>query len=81
METAVYFGVKCETCRELLPLVEVISAPQVISWRIPPVKPFRAACCKCGSEHDYRYEDLFVFPGPPPSPDFDVHPVFKYLNF
>jgi hypothetical protein len=64
-----------------VPLVEVISAPHVISWEIRQVKPFRATCDGCGVEQQYAYEDVFVFPGPPRSPDFDVHPVFKYINF
>ncbi len=78
METAVYFGVECSICRERLPLVEVISAPQVISWEIPVVKPFRARCERCGSEGNYAYKDVFVFPGPPPAPDFDIHSVFNF---
>lgn len=81
MEDAVYFGVECVMCRRRLPLVEVISAPHVISWQIPSVKPFRVSCDGCGAERQYAYADLFVFPGPPPAPDFDVHPVFKYMNF
>lgn len=68
-------------CGRLVPLVEVISAPHVISWNIPHVKPFRAMCDACGAEQQYVYEDLFVFLGPPPQSDFDVHPVFKYINF
>ncbi|MFB3815357.1 MAG: hypothetical protein ACE14L_14725 [Terriglobales bacterium] len=81
METAVYFGVECRVCGERLPLVEVISAPHVTSWEIPAVKPFRVRCDRCGSQGKYVYEDLFVFPGRPPAPDFDIHPVFKYINF
>jgi hypothetical protein len=80
-DTSVYFGVQCPQCAERLPMVEVISAPHVISWHIPLVKPFRAACTKCGIQREYRYEDLFVFPGPPPATDFDMHPVFRYINF
>lgn len=68
-------------CARRVPLVEVISAPHVISWSIPHVKPFRAMCDACGVEQQYAYKDLFVFPGPPPQPDFDVHPVFKYITF
>jgi hypothetical protein len=78
---AVYFGVACRSCGRRLPLVEVISAPHVISWDIPYVKPFRAICNGCGAEQQYVYADLFVLPGPPPQSDFDVHPVFKYINF
>lgn len=81
MEESVYFGVECRFCGRRLPLVEVISAPHVISWQIPYVKPFRAACEQCGAEGRYAYADLIVFPGPPPQPDFDIHPVFKYMNF
>ncbi len=81
METAVYFGVQCSACGQRVPLVEVISAPHVTSWHIPQIKPFRAHCYACGRDGGYHYEDLFVFPGPPPSLDFDVHPVFKYINF
>jgi hypothetical protein len=80
-DSSVYFGVQCYRCSSRLPLVEVISAPHVISWRIPKVKPFRADCKQCGSFGDYSYEDLFVFPGPEPAPDFDMHPVFRYINF
>jgi hypothetical protein len=80
-ETAVYFGVECPLCERRLPLVEVISGPHVTHWTIPKVKPFVARCNACGQERPYRFVDLFVFPGPPPAPDFDVHPVFKYINF
>lgn len=80
-DTSVYFGVQCPYCGERLPLVEVISAPHVISWRIPEVKPFRAECTKCALACEYHFEDLFVFPGPPPRADFDVHPVFRRINF
>lgn len=80
-DTAVYFGVQCPRCASRLPLVEVISAPHVISWQIPRVKPFRAECKECGFARQYSFDDLFVFPGPAPAPDFDMHPVFKYINF
>ncbi len=80
-DTSVYFGVQCSQCAKRLPLVEVISAPHVISWRIPFVKPFQVECAGCGATHEYRYEDLFVFPGPSPSADFDIHSVFRYIDF
>ena len=80
-DTSVYFGVECPHCKRQLPLVEVISAPHVIYWRIPHVKPFHADCKECGFTREYRYEDLFVFPGPAPGPEFDMHPVFRYINF
>lgn len=80
-DTSVYFGVECPHCKRQLPLVEVISAPHVISWHIPRVKPFRVDCKACGFSREYRSEDLFVFPGPSPAPDFDMHPVFRYINF
>ena len=79
-EDSVYFGVEC-ACGHSLPLVEVISAPHVTHWVIPKVKPFRARCDACGAERDYRFLDVFVFSGPPPASGFDVHPVFKYINF
>jgi hypothetical protein len=81
VDFAVYFGVECAICHKRLPLVEVISAPHVISWEIPHVKPFRAGCDGCKAERQYAYEDIFVFAGPPPGKDFDVHPIFKYINF
>jgi hypothetical protein len=79
LESAVYFGVECRQCERRLPLVEVISAPHVTHWTIPKMKPFRARCDGCGAERDYGFLDVIVFPGRPPSPDFDVHPVFKAL--
>lgn len=80
-DTAVFFGVQCPCCSTRLPLVEVISAPHVISWWIPHVKPFRADCKECGFSREYHYEDLFVFPGPAPASDFVMHDVFRFINF
>jgi hypothetical protein len=79
-DSSVYFAVECTRCEELIPLVEVASGPNVASWGLPRVRPFEVMCLQCGRTREYKYRHLVLITGPPPPPDFVVHPAFKNIH-
>lgn len=76
-DTSVYFAVVCPSCEEVTPLVEIRSGPSDSGWGLPRVKPFQVMCLQCGRTREYKFRHLILMTGPPPAPDFVVHPVFK----
>lgn len=78
-DSSVYFAVECPRCEERIPLVEASADPNVSSWGLPRVKPFKVMCLQCGRTREYKFRHLVLMTGPPPSADFNVHPAFRNI--
>ena len=77
----IYFGVDCRHCDARIPLVEVISAPHVHAWRLPPIDIFIVTCPKCRTKARYRRRDLEMVLLHSPAEDFVTDQQFERICF
>lgn len=77
----VYFGVDCRSCDTRIPLVELISAPHIHTWNLPPIDVFIVTCPACGVRHRYRQRDLVIVLLSVPAGNFVTNEQFERLCF
>ena len=77
----IYFGVDCRSCDVRIPVVEVISAPHIYSWRLPPIDNFLVDCPVCGTSARYRQRELVMVLLHAPAENFVTNAQFERLCF
>jgi hypothetical protein len=74
MEKQLYWSVRCLTCDSpiALDLIRFDSRGigKTVVWTL---EPFRAYCPICQTEEEYEKDQVVMWWGPPPSPDFRPH--------
>ena len=77
----IYFGVDCRKCDARIPLIEVVSAPHIHTWNLPPIDIFIVACQHCGATARYRQRNLVIVLLDSPAETFVPHEQFERLRF
>ena len=77
----IYFGVDCRNCDARIPLVEVISAPHIYSWKLPPIDIFIVTCPTCETKAPYKQLDLVMVLLDSPATNFVTNEQFERLRF
>jgi len=77
----IYFGVDCRQCDTRIPLIEVVSAPHIHTWNLPPIDIFMVSCPCCGTNARYRQRNLVIVLRDSPAECFVPHEQFERLCF